>query len=415
MRYVDPVRRAQRSFAALALLLAACGGGGGGGEVIAPFWVQSGLVVADLNADGRTDVAVATTYVSGLPPHAGSVAVYLRTAAGSFAAPVRYPVGPDPWGLSAGDVDGDGGLDLVVATPHALPIQANTVSDSGGVAILRQDPARPGRFLGSSWLDTGGMAEDVATADFDGDGRADLVVADGVKVNGRALWLRQSPAGPGAFLAPVSLPVGSGRGSEDVAVGDVDGDGLPDVVLAAGSGVAVFHRRTAGGFASVSILAAGINAVGVAIGDLDGDGRPDIVAANAGNASAGGAGGASVTLLRQTSAGQFVATDIPVADGARRLAIGDLNADGRPDIAVVSLVYQAQSIPSRVSVLLQSPTARGQFAVAEVHDATYSGNFIAIADLNDDGRNDLVVNDGPGVLLQRHASPGTFGAVQPLR
>jgi len=61
-------------------------------------------------------------------------------------------------------------------------------------------------------------------------------------------------------------------------------------------------------------------------------GRIDIAVANAGNAPA------SVTLLRQTTPGVFAASELAVPDGARRLAIADLNADGVPDLAVVSLV-----------------------------------------------------------------------------
>ena len=79
---------------------------------------------------------------------------------------------------------------------------------------------------------------------------------------------------------------------------------------------------------------------GLVVADLYGDGRTDIVVANACHAQ------------------------IPVADGARRVAIADLNGDSIPDIALGSMVYQALSTPSRISVLLQSSTAGGQVAAA---------------------------------------------------
>lgn len=328
----------------MAILLSACGGGGGGGGgdvVIAPFWSQSGVIVADFNGDGKVDVAVATTYIAGPPPHQGYVEVYLQTGPGNFEAPVRYLVGPDPWGMSAGDVDGDGRLDLVVASPDTVAPQINVIGDSGGIAILRQDPAQPGHFLTSQWIATGGAAEDAAIADLNGDGRTDLVVADGVQVNSRALLLRQNPTASGTFLAPTSLQTDSGSGSQDLVVADVNGDGLSDVVLATNNSIVILYRSVAGGFDPPLLLAAGTNTNGVAVADLDGDGRADIVAANAGHASSGATGGASVTIFRQTSPGSFITTNIPVADGARRVAIGDLNGDGVPDIAVVSLVYQA--------------------------------------------------------------------------
>jgi hypothetical protein len=398
-----------------AAFLAACGGGGGGDGAIAPFWLRSGLVVADFNADGRADVAVASSCIAGPPPHPGYVEVFLQAAQGSFAAPVQYAIGPDPWGLSAGDFDGDGRVDLVAATPAAVAPQPNVPGDSGGVSLLRQDPMQPGRFLSSQWTSTGGAATDAAIVELNGEGLADVVVADGVLVNGRALLLAQSAAQPGTLLAPVALPVGSGQGSEDVGVGDVDGDGRTDLVLAAYDGVAVFHQNGIGGFDPVIFLGAGLRPQGVGIADVDGDGHVDIVVANAGNAPAGGTGGASVTLLRQPSPGNFTATSIAVADGARRVAIADLNGDGIPDIAVVSLVYQSQTTPSRITVLLQSATNRGLLTSSGVYDGPYSGNFIAVGDLDADGLNDIVVNDGPVVLMQRAGSPGTFDPLRTLR
>jgi hypothetical protein len=376
------------------------------------FWLAAGVVVADFNSDGRADVAVTQTYMAGPPPHPGYVTVYLQNAEGAFDAPVQHAIRPHSWGLSAGHFDGDGKLDLVAATPNTAPIQPNVANNSGGISILRQDPAHPGSFLPSQWVFTGGMASDAAIAQLTTDGFADVVVADSVLVNGRALLLEQSSASPGTLLPPVALP--AGKASEDVAVADVNGDGLTDIVLAAYDSVAVFYQRAGGGFDPVVILPAGLSAQGVAVGDLDGDGRADIVVANAGNAPAGGLGGASVTVLRQTSLGSFIVSSIPVADGARRVSISDLNADSVPDLAVISLVYQAQA-PSRVSVLLQSTAIRGQFAVTAVFNGTFTGNFIAAGDVNGDGRNDIVINEGPSVFLQSLTAPGTFEPMRPLR
>lgn len=403
--------------AAIAVLgMPSCGGGGSeGGSAITPFWVRGAILVADLDVDGRDDVAVASSYIAGGPPHPGYVDVYLQTAAGTFAAPVSSPVGPDPWGLSVGDFDGDGATDLLAASPATVAPQPGVVGDSGGVALLRQDPARRGRFLPSQWIATGGIAQAAVIAELTGDSRADIAVGDGVNVNGRVLLLAQSASTPGTLLPPVVVPVGSGEGAADLATGDLDGDGRADLVVAVADAIALLRQRAGGGFEPAQRLAAGLQPRGLALGDIDGDGRLDIVVANAGNAPAGGTGGASVTVLRQTAQGTFAAASIAVADGARRVAIGDLNGDGLPDLAVISLVYQAQSLPSRITVLLQSGAQQGAFVTAAVIDGPYAGDFIALGDADGDGRTDLFVNDGPAVAVQRAAAPGTFARFRALR
>lgn len=400
------------ALAALAALapLAGCDGGGPG-DVIPPFWLRNGVVAADLNGDGRVDVAVVATYVAGPGPHDGFVEVHLQAADGTFADPVRYPVAADPWSLAAGDLDGDGRLDLVVASPHTRPIEIGAVSDSGAISALRQEAANPGRFLPAVTVATGGAANAAAIGSLTADTLADVVVADGILVNGRALLLAQDAARPGTLLAPVTLPVGAGQGSSDVAVGPVDGDALADIVLSATEAVAVL-RQTPGGTFATTLHPVGLAPRGVALADLDGDGRTDIVSANAGHAPAGGRGGASVTVLLQTAPGAFTRTDLAVPDGARQVVVADLDDDTLPDLAVVSLVVQAQGEPSRVTVLRQSGAERGRFEILATYAGPMSAQFIAAADVNDDGFTDLVFGDGPSVMLQRPAAPGSF---EPLR
>ncbi|MFM2036068.1 MAG: hypothetical protein RL459_1333 [Pseudomonadota bacterium] len=403
-------------FVACSLLLGACGSGGGEpGTTSLSYRVPAGLVVKDLDGDGLDDVMLASSLVAGEPPHPGVVEVYLQTAPGLFGEPQQYAVGPDPWGLGAGDLNGDGWLDLVVATPASLPVQVGASSDSGGVSLLVQNPSDPGRFLPSVWLATGGAAQHAAISYLNNDALADLVVADGVLANARALVYVQNSSLPGTYAAPDVLVTGGLRGSRTVVTHDLNGDGRNDVVLAATDSVVVFYQLPLGGFGPALVMSAGLDVHGVAVADLDGDGRADIVAANAGNAASGGTGGASLSILRQTAPGAFASTTLPLPDGARQVAIADLNADGLPDLAAISLVYQAQNLPSYISVVLQSRTQRGQFSVYQRLEGPMGANFLALGDANGDQLTDIFVNDGPVVFLQSALSAGSFDAPRPLR
>jgi hypothetical protein len=376
-----------------------------------PFWQDSGVVVADFDGDGTLDVAVAQSYINGPPPHPGYVTVYLQTSPGTFAAPVRYAVGPDPWALASGDLDGSGHLDLVATIPVSAPGMAN----SGEISILRHDPNHPGAFLAAQTLATGGGGDAVAIGDVTGDGRADIAVADSSTSLAHVVLFIQSSTSPGTFTGPVSVSLGANRGSNDVAIHDMDADGRNDIVLAATDGVAILYDNGSGGFASPVLLSAGINPQGVAVADVDGDGRPDIVVANAGYAPFGGVGAASVSVLRQVVAGSFSASSITVPDGAVQPVIADLDHDGLPDIAVLSFPFNSFNTPSQVSVLLQTSASPGTFGLAATYRATPLASFIGAGDINGDGYTDLVVNNPASVMLQQTAPPGTFGAPQALQ
>jgi hypothetical protein len=182
-----------------------------------------------------------------------------------------------------------------------------------------------------------------------------------------------------AGLSPISI-----------AIDDLNGDAKPDLAVAdngfgpdiLGSGVPVLLGAGDGSFGTATSFAVGsgrlVQSFAVAIGDLNGDAKPDLAVANLGRDN--------VSVLLGAGDGGFgTATDFPAGGAPRSVAIGDLNSDAKPDLAV------ANAASDSVSVLLGD--GGGRFAAAAefaVGDAPWS---VAIGDLNDDAKPDLVTAD----------------------
>jgi hypothetical protein len=212
--------------------------------------------------------------------------------------------------------------------------------------------------------------------------------------------------GAGAFAQPVS--VADGVEPLYLASADLNGDGLPDVVSASyddGSLAVFFNDKNSPGTLNAPLVLSSPGASQVAIGDMNHDGLPDLVSADYG-----------VSLFVQTSPGTFAAPISLYSGGANWVAVGDLNGDGAADVALTDDVG--------VKVLLHTGAASATTYAAPVNVFTQTANanviganIIAIADVNGDGANDLVITD-PGttggmsptvnILLQNPASPGTF-------
>ena len=399
--------------AAALMALAACGGGGGedGSDPIPPFDMQTGVVATDLDGDGRVDVAVASTHVAGPPPHPGSVRIYLHEPSSprGFRQAASYDVGADPWDLGAADLTADDITDLVVATPNG-----------DQVWLLKQDPARRGSFVAARSFATPRAPYQATAADLDGDRRADLAVALNSTVTGGIALLFQDPSVPGDFGNAVHVPVGAG--GTMAATGDVDGDQRIDLLLPspssdparAGLYLSLQDADVPGTFHPAVRLEAGQKPAHVAVADLDADGRLDLVVANDGIDARGS--GITVLLAHPTSPGQFrPGTFYAMNDIVQMSCIADLDGDGRPDLAVAAsvpgLVNDYESV---VQLFLQDPARPGHFVRGGRHDSGDLAEFIAVADLDGDGHVDVVTGEGPQVLYNDAVRPGTLQAARPL-
>jgi hypothetical protein len=179
-------------------------------------------------------------------------------------------VGGEPVALALADLTGAGRIDLVAALR------------GGQVAVVLHGVAA-GTFQAPTLLAAGRELSAVAVADLDGDGHPDLLLTD--YSAGQLLVLRQGDAGGGVFTPAVAHDVGN-RGALAIAVGDLDGDGRPDVVVASfgppglpGS-LSVFRQPVAAGVLAAPELYVADGPTSVVIGDVDGDGLPDLVAAD---------------------------------------------------------------------------------------------------------------------------------------
>jgi hypothetical protein len=355
---------------------------------IAPFNLSFGVTIADLNGDGYPDIAAAVTTVT-TGPHPGWVFAIMQNpqAPGTFLTRVRYRTIDSPLAIAAGDLDGDGNVDLVVAA-----------GDFGNIAVLMQDQSNPGIFLPQTRIHVGGYPTGLAIGDLNGDGKPDLAVAAG---GGGVKILFNDPSNPGTFMPPVTIqPRG---GSAGVTIADLDGDGLPDLV-SVGRMLSVFMQDPAhpGNFLPALEYKVGAYPASVKAADLNGDGLPDLVVGNSSSIS--------VLLQDPLNRGRFLPkTNYATGANTSGVDAADLDGDGRTDMVAAN--NGTLSTHGSVSVLLQRNPAPKKLVFGKKNYAGKSGPFaVAIGDLNGDGKPDIAVADGGAatVLFQRPDLPGRF-------
>jgi Bacterial Ig-like domain (group 3)/FG-GAP-like repeat len=284
-------------------------------------WCSS-VAVADLTGDGKPDLVV----TNSLGKSGGPVGVLLGNGDGTFRPAIMYGSGGRADSVVIADVNGDGKPDLIVAvdTTHVEVFLGNG----------------DGTFQSGVPYDASG-ARSVAVADLNHDGKLDLVVAgatSGHPSSGMVSVLLGN--GDGTFQPAVTYDSGvsSGGWANSVAVADFNGDGRPDLVVAnyPDRTVGVLLGNGDGTFQPVSLFDSGASlAASVAAADLNGDGKTDIVVGDSDH---------GVGVLLGNGDGTFQpATMLNVGAGASSVAIADVNRDGRPDIVTSSVTLNAAS------------------------------------------------------------------------
>ena len=317
------------------------------------------LALGDFNGDGKVDLAA-----TGAVPGATSLAILLGKGDGTFTAGPVYPGTTRGISMVAADFNRDGKMDLAILDDTGATLR---VRFGNGDGTFQPPIATP--VIGTVLI----------AADFNGDGIVDLATTVAAFANGgiRILLGR----GDGSFGAPITMPVADGAGA--VVSADVNGDGVPDLVVQEGAGtVRVYTGKGDGTFlahGSPTVFDKGVG--GLAVADFNGDGRMDLVIAS----------GSSVSLALGNGDGTFAPPkSVPVGRSTSRLEIADVNGDGNLDVLVATGF--PDSGPAQVfgSFAVLDGDGAGGLTLDPFHDGYTANNPVAMADFNGDGRVDIV-------------------------
>ncbi len=350
----------------------------GPGETISVGPAPTSVAIADLNGDGRPDIV--TTNSDG-----NSVSVLLGNGDGTFSVQQSFPVGRSPRDVVVAELTGDGIPDLVVA---------NYNDDTVSVLLGNGD----GTFLPQEVFPVGEKPYSLAVADLNGDGRPDIVVANSASDTVSVL-LNLGGSNAHVNFAP-QMTFATGKQPFSVAVADLTGDGIPDIITAnaASNTVSVLVGNGNGTFQPQQIYVVGSRPYSVAVADLTGDGKPDIVTTNYGNSD--------VSVLLNEGDGTFGNQQTFATDRSPvQTVVADVNGDGRPDLVTVS------NNDSAVGVLLGK--GDGTFEPVAAGSGVGVTDTPLLADFNGDGIPDSVVLDRSGDILFRAGLPGATDTFAP--
>ena len=345
------------------------------------------VAIGDVNGDGRNDVVLTTSdYFDPANDH--KIHIFLQNASGTLDPPIKMDAGYRPSSIDIADVNHDGRLDVVVG---------NENRDTFG--IFYQNPSgslNPITFYSSPFNN----ARYVKCGDLNHDFRVD-VAAMGWGTNEANVLLQNNS---GALDPPVTYSVQHG-GYDEIDTGDVTGDGKTDLIVMSGQLYAVQNfavlKQLPNGNLDGPVyydLSGNILTNGIANGDVNGDGLRDVVVTYGGNRP-----DSHIAVFLQNATGTL---DPPVSypsyDIPEPIEIGDINFDGRYDVVVLHGGWL------RAGVYLQQ--SNGTLAPEDLYPIPYATHYnpqgLAIGDINSDGAPDLAIADyNQGLVLLYHTPP----------
>ena len=338
---------ANQNFGFLSVLL-----GNGNGtfqteKITSGVYAAEALAVGDFNGDGKLDLAVTNCGIDNTCGDGNDqVAILLGDGDGTFQPPINFPTGTSANLLAVADLNGDGKLDLIVANGFS------TI----GVMMGNGD----GTFQPHVDYNTGDGPFSIVVGDFNRDGVLDLAVSNYCGQSSNCEGLGSVSVllgnGDGTFQPQVQYLTANGPGG--MVAADFNGDGILDLAVAATSFFAppsstqVLLGNGDGTFQSPASYAVGLDPFGFMTGDVTGDGILDLVATT----ENGGGGINAIDVYAGNGDGTFQSAVVyPTSIQPTRAAIADFNGDGKLDFAVAGYegnnVYLQTTIATTPSTL----------------------------------------------------------------
>lgn len=334
------------------------------------------IAAGDLDGDGKMDLATA---------NANHVSVLWGNGDGTFTAPDSHSVASNPSSVAVGDFTGDGKLDLGVLSNDAYLAYGYYYQYQGYANVLVGSGARTLTAADPTWLGYGYFTA-ATTANFDATGGDELLAANsqyGYYYGGVTIL-----AADGAGSLQVSSVLYTGADANSFAVGDVNEDGNADLVISNGyydNSVSVLLGDGLGGFSAAPAYPAGSYPTSVVLGDFTGDSIVDIAVANLYSA------GVSV-LYGGVDRGYSAPVPFPAGSYPWQLATGDFNGDSWPDLATANAGASTVSVllndrswppaPPSLSINDVTVTEGDSGTIAAVFTVTRSGNLAGTSTVN---------------------------------
>jgi hypothetical protein len=321
---------------------------------------QSSLSVCDFDSDGNLDVIVANYADNNLIAFKGN-------GNGDLLEVGRFPVGENPTGIAVSDLNDDGNIDVAIAN-----------HETSYITLLFGDGK--GDFYTTSYsvfkTDLSPHPHLVRLEDLDGDGKVDLIV-DSRTHNGLRFY---KGLANGRFESQSKLIDTGGDPYRGFAINHINADKLLDVVTPNQREIGVAINTSSNKLSfSLKTLAPYDAPFAVELAEMNGDGKIDLIVASTGN---------SITIIPGDGNGNFREenkTEIKTASGAKQIAIGDINGDGIKDALVSSWSGELYAVLGGKTKIEAS-----SFKLPSIPNPW----GVALADLNKDGKSDLIIADG---------------------